>query len=128
MPQRAKRPCKKCGAVTGNKPAYCDQCGVPHQSRAYDRTRGTSTQRGYGYRWQQYRLMILRRHPLCADPFSIHGKQTVLATEVDHIKPLREGGTNRPDNLQTLCKSCHSKKTANENETCGVRGGGFKSL
>jgi len=29
--------------------------------------------------------MFLRRHPLCADPFGMHGGRPVVATEVDHF-------------------------------------------
>jgi 5-methylcytosine-specific restriction endonuclease McrA len=36
--------------------------------------------------------------------------------EIDHIRPLANGGTNQIDNLQALCKACHRDKTANENE------------
>lgn len=32
--------------------------------------------------------------------------------QVDHIHPVELGGTNDPDNLQTLCKSCNSAKGA----------------
>ena len=38
----------------------------------------------------------------------------MLATEVDHIVPKSAGGTDAMDNLQALCKSCHSRKTAKE--------------
>lgn len=31
--------------------------------------------------------------------------------EVDHIHPLYMGGNNQEDNLQALCKDCHSEKT-----------------
>ena len=34
--------------------------------------------------------------------------------ELDHIVPLIDGGSHELDNLQTLCKPCHKKKTAAE--------------
>jgi hypothetical protein len=30
--------------------------------------------------------------------------------EVDHIVRYIDGGTNHPDNLQTLCETCHKSK------------------
>ena len=31
--------------------------------------------------------------------------------QIDHCKPLWQGGTNEPDNLQALCPNCHAAKT-----------------
>jgi 5-methylcytosine-specific restriction endonuclease McrA len=31
--------------------------------------------------------------------------------EVDHILPRSRGGSDKPDNLQTLCAECHKIKT-----------------
>jgi 5-methylcytosine-specific restriction protein A len=67
-------------------------------------------------RWRKVRLIFLGQNPFCADPFGDHkkeGRQYVEANNVDHIVPRRD----RPDlaydksNLQSLCHSCHSRKT-----------------
>ena len=34
--------------------------------------------------------------------------------EVDHIVPTYADGSNELDNLQTLCRSCHRKKTSED--------------
>jgi hypothetical protein len=34
--------------------------------------------------------------------------------ELDHIKPLIEGGGEEPENLQLLCEKCHDSKSAQE--------------
>ena len=39
-----------------------------------------------------------------------------FAFNIDHIRPLSNGGTNELYNLQALCKACHQDKTANEQE------------
>ena len=31
--------------------------------------------------------------------------------DVDHIIPIANGGKNTVDNLQAICKTCHSEKT-----------------
>ena len=36
--------------------------------------------------------------------------------ELDHIKPLADGGTNEFDNFQLLCNNCHARKTRRENQ------------
>lgn len=60
-------------------------------------------------RWQVLRLHILQANPLCVSCGQV-------ATQVDHIKPYEaegEGGSFwDPTNLQSLCQSCHSRKTA----------------
>lgn len=124
MPQRVPRPCAwlGCPRLVRGKARYCPE----HQKRvnaAYDAQRGSPTRRGYDARWRRLRQMFLAQHPLCADPYRIHAKQDELvpATEVDHIKPKRDGGMDDWNNLQALCKPCHSQKTAIED---GRWGGG----
>jgi hypothetical protein len=40
-----------------------------------------------------------------------HYFENVREFDVDHIKPLKDGGDNSIENLQILCKECHNKKT-----------------
>jgi exodeoxyribonuclease-5 len=39
-----------------------------------------------------------------------HYFENVSEFDVDHIKPLKDGGDNSVGNLQILCKECHKKK------------------
>jgi len=64
--------------------------------------------------WKGTRSMWIRRHPLCVQ--CEEAGRIEAATEVDHIKPHR-GDINlfrNLANLQSLCSSCHARKTAGE--------------
>lgn len=67
-------------------------------------TRPSSSARGYDHRWRRTRAMKLAQDPLCAEC----GEP---ATEVDHVVALTKGGTHDADNLRSLCKPCHTRKT-----------------
>lgn len=72
--------------------------------------------RGYGTAWNKLRLMVLRRdNGICQCVDCQGGKlRLTAATEVDHIKPKADGGTDDLSNLQAINKECHKKKTARE--------------
>ena len=74
--------------------------------------RGSAHSRGYGAAWRKLREAMLDAEPLCRH-CAARGKVTP-AHEVDHILPLRDGGTNDRDNLQPLCGPCHDDKTARD--------------
>jgi 5-methylcytosine-specific restriction protein A len=70
----------------------------------------------YNQRWRQESKLFLLHNPLCADPFGLHAAAgvRVVAREVDHKTPWK-GNTRlfwERSNWQSLCESCHSKKTA----------------
>lgn len=115
MPRRAARPCRHpgCPSLVRGSDAYCEEHARERQQQ-YDAERGSAAQRGYGAAWRKLRRMYLRRHPLCEDPDDVHGEDRVAATEVHHRVPLAAGGTNAFENLQALCKPCHSRITARE--------------
>ncbi|MCI5096646.1 MAG: HNH endonuclease [Rhodobacteraceae bacterium] len=64
--------------------------------------------------WIRASKAFLRRNPLCHDCAELGAVEP--ATEVDHIQPHR--GDVRlfwdRSNWQSLCKPCHSRKTARE--------------
>lgn len=79
-----------------------------------DDRRGSSAQRGYGYKWQQARLGWLRKHPLCE-----YCKREGVVTEavvVDHIVPHRGDMKLFWDtsNWQSLCDHHHSSDKQRE--------------
>ncbi|MEW6862414.1 HNH endonuclease signature motif containing protein [Trueperella pyogenes] len=59
-------------------------------------------------------------HPSC-EQCERDGRITPAA-EVDHILPLDRGGTHDEENLQALCKPCHSAKTARQDGRWGKHG------
>lgn len=79
----------------------------PREDIRTKRENSSSTARGYGYEWQQIRKAHLKQYPYCV----VCGE---LGNQVDHILPLSKGGTNNPDNRQTLCSTHHSQKTVLE--------------
>jgi 5-methylcytosine-specific restriction protein A len=56
------------------------------------------------------RKAFLTNNPLCR--VCQEAGLLVPATEVHHVIPLADGGTDDEANLMPLCKSCHSRFTA----------------
>lgn len=73
----------------------------------YDDRRGSSAQRGYGYKWQQARAAHLLQHPLCVMCKQQGGIKA--ADVVDHIIPHKGDQALFWDsgNWQSLCKEHH---------------------
>ncbi len=69
---------------------------------------------GYDQDWIKLSKAILVAYPRCA-ACGDH------ATMVDHIIPKKQGGTNDLSNLQPMCRSCHSSKSAKEGSRWGPR-------
>jgi 5-methylcytosine-specific restriction protein A len=74
---------------------------------------GSRHTRGYDSRWVKLRLIILARDAHLCQPCLRLGRPTP-ATAVDHIINKAKGGTDDPDNLQSICGPCHDEKSLAE--------------
>lgn len=63
--------------------------------------------------WRSIRRRILTRDCGMCVPCR-RGERFTLASEVDHIVPAWENGTDDEGNLQAICKPCHKAKSARE--------------
>ena len=119
MPSLPKRYCcvPGCGEFAEKNSGRC-----PRHARAeYRRVRKDSDDLYKTKRWGAMRADQLRREPLCRACLA-EGK-VEAATECDHIVP-HKGDRNLffdAKNLQSLCKKCHSIKTAAEDGGFGRR-------
>ena len=113
MPTKPKKHCAHpgCPNLVEAGRRYCPEHEKEEQKRI-NANRDPSKAKQYDERWRRLRKLVIHREPLCRQ-CKKEGRLT-LATEVDHIIPLAQGGTNELDNLQPLCHSCHSRKTAKE--------------
>ena len=104
MPNKPARRCPHPGCTTLITTGKLCKPHTQEQTRQRNRR---ETWRDYGADWKKIRAQVLLETPACA-------KCNAVATEVDHIKPLRLGGTHARENLRALCKPCHSRKTQAE--------------
>ena len=106
------RRCKSSGCQRLTAEGYCPD----HKPKA-ERKESASWHYLYTnprYGWKQRRNAHLAREPFCCD-CATHGLR-VRATDVDHVIPHR-GNLDLflYGELQSLCHSCHSRKTMKEN-------------
>lgn len=62
-----------------------------------------------GRKLQRIRAAHFKANPLCVMCFK--AGRVAVATDLDHIIALTNGGTNDPENFQGLCEPCHVTKT-----------------
>ena len=86
------------------------------QKKVSNRTRTNNDNRKIydSSKWRNgVRVLKLKTTPYCE--ICLENDILTEAKEVDHIKPISEGGEPFDiDNLQALCTSCHAKKSAKE--------------
>lgn len=107
MPTAPRGRCtaQACSALR-TKGSRCDA----HQPKAWSRTSTRQGWQGGSTRaWRKARAAQLAAEPVC------QACSRRLATTVDHITPLSQGGDFLdPANHQSLCQSCHDIKSEGE--------------
>ena len=83
------------------------------RDRLYDQSRASANAWRRQKPWRVLRRMILEQNPFCVECRTRDVYRE--ANEVDHIRAVSAGGDKYDqNNLQALCKSCHSRKTQRE--------------
>lgn len=114
---RALQVCSRTTCPNLSTSGKCDQCRA-----ADEQQRGTSRQRGYGYRHEtRFRAGVLKRDPLCTctTPGHGHGGQCLIPSKhADHWPLSRTDlvakgmDPNDPKHGRGLCPRCHSRETS----------------
>ena len=127
MPIKPKKPCAKPGCPNLTDGRYCEE----HQEEAekrkaesnrfYDKhVRDKQAEAFYKSKaWVAARRRALMRDNYLCQECLRNGRPTPLGVKpydhaVDHITPKVKGGTDDPDNLQSLCAPCHDAKSERE--------------
>ena len=115
MSLRPKSICCYAGCQrTIEQPKYCasHQKIMELREKARKNNHQSEFTKLYNWDWRKFRDRYVKEHPLC-----IHCLAKGILTptqEIDHIVP-HQGDKDlfwKEDNLQALCKPCHSIKTA----------------
>lgn len=109
MPHKPDKPCSYpgCPNLVPAGQSFCPE-HLKQMNQTYERYgRDPAVRRHYGKEWRKVRGIYIKTHPFCEECYR-NGVMT-RAEHVHHIVPLSEGGNNNFDNLESLCKSCHSR-------------------
>ena len=114
MPRKPKRPCSYPGCPRLIDGRYCEEHKKLTDAQYNKYGRDDFTKNFYKTQeWRHARRQQLNRQPFCVE--CLKRGITSRATMVDHIDPIKQGGDKfAPTNLQSLCWSCHSRKSAEE--------------
>lgn len=113
--RRCKRPTRSAHGYCAEHEKVAQEAEAERQRRI-DADRPNAAARGYcRVRWRRFRRAHLSANPVCVE--CERQGRTTLAEHVDHIRPVT--GPDDPAffddaNVQSLCASCHSRKTLRE--------------
>lgn len=111
MPRRPQTDCLEPGCTQAVDHGRCPEHRREHRDL-------TSPRLDYGPEWPAISRRHLRANPTCV-------RCGAPATECDHIIPFRffhsRHVAHQRSNRQSLCSTCHKRKTATEDSTFGTK-------
>lgn len=118
-PRKPKKPCRYPGCKELTDERYCTEHKQLMDKQYRQNERDLEAEKFYQSKeWRNLRRVKLNINPLCEECFR-HNRYA-MAEVVDHIIPIKYGGARLDiTNLQSLCKSCHSSKSAREGSRWG---------
>lgn len=110
MSARAPKFCgnAECGALVPAGQRYCQECEQPWKT-----SHPTRNSRSADAKWRKTVKFVLNRDRRQCQIRYV-GTCFGPASEVDHIIPVSQGGTDHPSNLQAVCRPCHLAKSSDE--------------
>ena len=121
MPYRPKKPCRHPGCPELINETFCEK-HKREDNKIYNQYKRDELSRTFyrTQRWIETRKKKLHISPFCEE--CQRNGTMVVGKIVDHIVPIKQGGEPYDlDNLQTLCWSCHSRKSIEEGSRFGVQ-------
>jgi len=124
----APRICQHHQSIKVPRGSMCPKCSVRRKATERERSRqhrADPTDAAHFYnspRWRKLSRLHKTSNPLCVSCMA--DDKITPVQETDHIISIADGGDRWDvDNLQSLCKSCHSRKTILEIKARGKYGG-----
>ena len=117
MPYKPKKPCAYPGCPELVHERYCEKHKQVADKQYNQFQRNKQAQAFYeSAAWRRLRRIKLEMNPICEE--CKKGK----ATTADHIVPIKQDGAALDiNNLQSLCGSCHGKKSIKEGSRFGIQ-------
>lgn len=107
MPWRWASPCVMPGCKNTTRKGHVCDVHIAEKRRQQDAYRPKAAQRGYDHVWRKTRNALLQKSPLCEYCGG-------MAELVDHVVPVRYGGTNDDTNLVPCCRRCNARKAVED--------------